>query len=47
LDLPQLTGTPDLVSPDNLLVNHLLPSGSDFINCHRSHPMGIYKLDEW
>jgi hypothetical protein len=43
LDLPQLTGTPDLVSPDNLLVNHLLPSGSDFINCHRSHPMGIYK----
>jgi len=43
LDLPQLTGTPDLVSPDNLLVNHLLPSGSDFIHCHPSHPMGIYK----
>jgi hypothetical protein len=43
LNLPQLTGTPDLVSPNNLLVNHLLPSGSDFINCHRSHAMGIYK----
>ena len=43
LDLPQLTGTPDLVSPDNLLVNHLLPRRSDFINCHREHPMGIYK----
>ena len=36
LNLPQLTGTPDLVSPNNLLVNHLLPSGSEFINCHRS-----------
>ncbi|MEG4626334.1 hypothetical protein Q5691_18855 [Microcoleus sp. w1-18aA5] len=43
LNLPQLTGTPDWVSPDNLLIYALLPNESDFINGHRSHPMGIYK----
>jgi len=43
LEFTSINPTPDLVSPDNLLVNDLLPSGSDFINCHRSHPMGIYK----
>jgi len=43
LGFTSINPPPDLVSPDNLLVNHLLPSGSDFINCHLAHPMKIYK----
>ncbi len=43
LEFTSINPPPGLVPPHNLLINHLLPSGSDFIHYHRAHPMGIYK----
>ena len=37
----------DLVSLHHLLVNYLLPSGSDFINCDRSHLAGVISIYSW
>jgi hypothetical protein len=37
----------DLVSLHHLLVNYLLPSGSDSINCDRSHLAGVISIYSW
>jgi hypothetical protein len=37
----------DLVSLHHLLVNYLFPSGSDFINCDRSHLAGVISIYSW
>ena len=43
LGFTSINNQSDLVSLHHLLVNYLLPSGSDSINCHRSHPTGLYQ----
>ena len=37
----------DLVSLHHLLVNYLLPSGPDFINCDRSHLAQVISIYSW
>src|SRR4028118_1863939 len=41
LEFASTNNQSDLVSLHHLLVNYLLPSGSDFINCDRSHLAGV------
>ena len=43
LEFASTNNQSDLVSLHHLLVKYLLPSGSDFINCDRSHRAGLYQ----
>jgi hypothetical protein len=43
LDIPQLTIALQKVSINQLLVNHVLLCGANFINCDRPQSMGVYQ----
>ena len=47
LEFTSINNQSDLVSHRYLLVNYLLPSGSDFINCDRSHERGVRSIYSW
>ena len=47
LEFTSINNQSDLVSRRYLLVNYLLPSGSDFINCDRSHERGVRSIYSW
>ena len=47
LEFASTNNQSDFVSLHHLLVNYLLPSGSDFINCDRSHLAGVISIYSW
>jgi len=47
LEFSSTNNQSDLVSLHHLLVNYLLPSGSDLINCDRSHLAGVISIYSW
>jgi len=47
LEFASTNNQSDMVSLHHLLVNYLLPSGSDFINCDRSHLAGVISIYSW
>jgi hypothetical protein len=47
LEFASTNNQSDLVSLHHLLVNYLLPSGSDFINCDRTYLAGVISIYSW
>ncbi len=47
LEFASTNNQSDLVSLHHLLVNYLLPSCSDLINCQRSHLAGVRSIYSW
>jgi hypothetical protein len=47
LEFASTNNQSDLVSLHHLLVNYLLPSGSHFINCDRTHLAGVISIYSW
>jgi hypothetical protein len=47
LEFASTNNQSDLVSLHHLLVNYLLPSGSDLINCDQSHLAGVISIYSW
>ena len=47
LEFASTNNPSDLVSLDHLLVNYLLPSASDLINCDRTHQAGVRSIYSW
>jgi hypothetical protein len=46
-ELASTNNQSDWVSLHHLLVNYLLPSGSNFINCDRTHLAGVRSIYSW